>query len=291
MKLEKIYDKHYKKLILIPLALFIIAIIILSISQMTKGSVVNLDVNLKGGLEANINKEVNFNEVQDYLTNSFEDVSVRELKNPITGKTNGINIKVSNINEEQLRDVLSKKININFDDSNEYSVGFTEGDFATSTYKSLILVLIIGFILMGLVVFISFRTFIPSITVVSAALMDVIITMAIISITGIKLGEGGIVALLLIIAYSIDTDILLTTRMLKRKQDNMYVRMESSIKTGLTMTVTTIFALLAAYFIVFNPVLKQIFLIIIIACFIDILTTYLSNGSILVWYMKKKGLS
>ena len=115
--------------------------------------------------------------------------------------------------------------------------------------------------------------------------------MEIISITGIKLGEGGIVALLLIIAYSIDTDILLTTRMLKRKQDNMYVRMESSIKTGLTMTVTTIFALLAAYFIVFNPVLKQIFLIIIIACFIDILTTYLSNGSILVWYMKKKGLS
>ncbi len=144
---------------------------------------------------------------------------------------------------------------------------------------------------MGLVVFISFRTFIPSIAVISAALMDVIITLAIISLTGIKLAEGGIVALLLIIAYSIDTDILLTTRMLKRKQDNMYIRMESSIKTGLTMTATTVFALLTAYFVVFNPVLKQIFLIIIIALIIDVFTTYLSNGSILVWDMKKKNLT
>jgi len=105
------------------------------------------------------------------------------------------------------------------------------------------------------------------------------------------LTEGGIAALLLIIAYSIDTDVLLTTKMLKQKQENMYVSLKGAMKTGLTMTATTLVALSAAYFIVFNPILKQIFLIIIIAMFADVITTYLSNGSMLIWYMKKKNLT
>ena len=144
---------------------------------------------------------------------------------------------------------------------------------------------------MGIAVSIAFRNVIASMAIISAALMDVIITLAVISVSGMKLTEGGIAALLLIIAYSIDTDVLLTTKMLKQKQENMYVSLKGAMKTGLTMTATTLVALSAAYFIVFNPILKQIFLIIIIAMFADVITTYLSNGSMLIWYMKKKNLT
>jgi|SRR3989344_3352571 len=291
MTLESIYSKHYKKLILIPLILFIASVIILVLSQANTGSIVDRDVNLKGGIEAVITKELNFEELKVYLESSFEDISVIKLADATTSRTTGISIKVSGATEEELRNVLAEQTDINFDDPNEYSVSFTEGQFAADTYKSLMYVLIIGFILMGIAVSIAFRNVIASMAIISAALMDVIITLAVISVSGMKLTEGGIAALLLIIAYSIDTDVLLTTKMLKQKQENMYVSLKGAMKTGLTMTATTLVALSAAYFIVFNPILKQIFLIIIIAMFDDVITTYLSNGSMLIWYMKKKNLT
>ena len=81
---------------------------------------------------------------------------------------------------------------------------------------------------------------------------------------------------------------MLTTRLLKRKIGNLYERLEGAIKTGLTMTITTIAALLVGYIFSTAPVLKEIFFIILIALFTDIITTYLGNAPILLWYIKKK---
>jgi preprotein translocase subunit SecF len=56
------------------------------------------------------------------------------------------------------------------------------------------------------------------------------------------------------------------------------------------MTLTSIFAVLAAFFIVrsFSPVLSQIFFIISLGLMFDIINTWLTNVSILKWYIEKK---
>src|SRR3989344_4288881 len=100
---------------------------------------------------------------------------------------------------------------------------------------------------MSLVVFISFRSFIPSIAVISAALTDILAALAVVNLLGIKLSAAGIIAFLLVIGYSIDTDILLTTRMLKRHDSPLLERVKSSIITGLTMTFAAIAALVTGY--------------------------------------------
>ena len=145
-----------------------------------------------------------------------------------------------------------------------------------------------AFILMALVVAITFRTLIPSLAVILAAITNLIVTLAIISLSGMKLSSGGIIAFLLVIGYSIDTDILLTTKLIKRKIGPLYERLKQAMTTGLTMTITTLTAIFVAFLFSTAPVLKQIFLIILIALIVDIIATYFGNASILIWYLKKK---
>ena len=187
--------------------------------------------------------------------------------------------------EDELKAALKEKIN--FDES-QYSSESYSSSFSESFYKQLVMVLLFAFILMAIVVAVTFRTFIPSLAIILAALIDILATLAIISLLHIQISAGGITAFLLVIGYSIDTDVLLTTKLIKRKIGTMYERFAQSVKTGLTMTITSIAAVFVGYLFSAASILKEIFLIIFIALIIDIITTYIGNGSILIWYIKNK---
>jgi len=151
-----------------------------------------------------------------------------------------------------------------------------------------LLVLLFAFVLMAIVVFLTFRTFIPSIAVILAALTDIIGTVAVISLFNMQMSASGITALLLVIGYSIDTDVLLTTKLIKRTMGTMYERFAQALKTGLTMTLTSMIAVLVGFLFSAASVLKDIFIIIFIALIFDIISTYLGNASMLIWHIKSK---
>ena len=143
---------------------------------------------------------------------------------------------------------------------------------------------------MGISVFISFRTPAPSIAVIFAALTDIVITLAVINLLGIALSTAGIVAFMLIIGYSIDTDILLTTWSIKRREGKLFDRMWHSMMTGLTMTAAAMVVMLIGLIVSNNLVIKEMFTIIFIALIIDVITTYLTNAGILWIYCKSKNI-
>jgi preprotein translocase subunit SecF len=60
------------------------------------------------------------------------------------------------------------------------------------------------------------------------------------------------------------------------------------MKTGLTMSITTISAITAAYFVSSSLILKQMFLIIIIGLLVDIILTYMLNAPMLADYAEKQ---
>ena len=115
-------------------------------------------------------------------------------------------------------------------------------------------------------------------------------TLVMVNILGISMSTAGIVAFLMLIGYSVDTDILLTTRILKRHEGSLNTRIFKAFKTGLTMTLTSLIAVLFALVVVksFSVVLSQIFTILAIGLGFDILNTWITNASILKWYMEKK---
>ena len=117
---------------------------------------------------------------------------------------------------------------------------------------------------MGLVVSLYFRSFIPSIAVILAAFSDMVVTLAIVNLIGLEISTAGIAAFLMLIGYSVDTDILLTTKLLKRKSGTVSERVYKAMNTGLMMSVTTIVAITTALFFTNSLVLKQIMIICIL---------------------------
>ena len=149
--------------------------------------------------------------------------------------------------------------------------------------------LVLAFIFMGFVVFLYFRTIIPSLAVILAAFSDIIVTLAIINLLGIKVSTAGIAAFLMLIGYSVDTDILLTTRMLKRKEGSLNERIMEAMKTGLTMTITTLTVVTLTLIFSQSNTIQQIMLILFIGLFVDIINTWIQNVGILRWYLEKHG--
>jgi preprotein translocase subunit SecF len=148
-------------------------------------------------------------------------------------------------------------------------------------------VLIAAFVGMGIVVYVVFRSPLPSMAVLVAALLDIFEAMGLMTLVGVKLSLATVAALLMLIGYSVDTNILLTSRLLKRSEE-MRHRLLGAMKTGLTMSATTLCALTALYGFSTSDVLDDIALVLVFGLIADLMNTWLFNAGILRGYLSKK---
>tara|TARA_Y100000310_G_scaffold246869_1_gene252305 strand:+ start:9923 stop:10798 length:876 start_codon:yes stop_codon:yes gene_type:complete len=288
MALKDLYLKNLNRLMLIPFILIVLSLIFIFMQYQDTGDFVNKDVTLEGGLSATLSTEKEFPNLEQDLEENFnEEFIVRKLTQFGNDKQIGILIESSEITNDELKPFLESITNIKLNSQN-YSIEETGPSLGEAFFKQMSIAVITAFVLMAIVIVITFRTFIPSFGVIFSAFADMLITIGIINFINLRLSTAGIAAILLLIGYSIDTDVLLTTRLLKRKDDSLDNRLMSSIKTGLTMTFTTIIALSLGYFVSTSFVLKQMFLILVIGLFVDIIVTYCFNAGLLMRYIKRK---
>ncbi|MBU4502244.1 MAG: protein translocase subunit SecF [Nanoarchaeota archaeon] len=286
--MKRFYIKHNKRLVWIPIAIMLISLAIVINHTIKTGDIVQKDVTLAGGVTATIYTQTSVSEMEDMLNERFGlEVLVRKLAEFGTDEQIGLIIESSDIKGEELRTFLQENLGEEVTEEN-LSIEETGSSLGESFYRQMIIAIGIAFILMSIVIFIAFRSVIPSLAVVLAALADMIAALAFIDLVGIRLSTSGIAAILLLMGYSIDTDVLLTTKVLKRKEGTIMERVFSSMATGLTMTCTTIVALTVGYFVSNSFLLKQMFIILIAGLFIDIIMTYMLNTRILIWYTAKK---
>jgi preprotein translocase subunit SecF len=166
-------------------------------------------------------------------------------------------------------------------------LGFFMGNFFLSI--NAILSAIIFLALAALLVYIYIKNSVPAFAVMLSAFADIVMTLAVVDLLGIKLSTAGIVAFLMLIGYSVDTDILLTTRLLKKKE-SINSALLGAFKTGTTMTITSIIAIITALIVVYSfaSVLNQIFTILLIGLAFDLFNTWITNASIIKWYVENK---
>jgi len=283
--LKKIYRKHYKELLIIPFLLFILALGQIGLQYYQTGDFLNKGVNLKGGITITIDKVIDIEDVQQHLSDNFPggDISVRSVTR--TGVVSGTVIEATDIDPELFLESIEDYTKVN---KEELSVEVMGSRLGASFFRETFIALLIAFIFMGIVVFIYFRVPIPSLAVILAAFSDIIVTLAIVNIIGIKLSTAGIAAFLMLIGYSVDTDILLSTKLLKRKGGRILDRTFDAMKTGLTMSFTTMIALIVALSFAQSEVLKQIMTILLIGLLVDLINTWIQNAGILRWYLNSK---
>ncbi|MEM7813571.1 MAG: hypothetical protein QW548_01585 [Candidatus Aenigmatarchaeota archaeon] len=148
--------------------------------------------------------------------------------------------------------------------------------------------IIVAFALMSVVIFVLFRKLAPSVAIVTAAMTDAVFALAMLSMLGEQLSLPVLAGVLMLIGYSVDSNIVLTTELLRSPGKEVPQCFRAAAKTGLTLTVAALAALGAMYVISGSLVIRQIAGVLIIGLLADIPATWLTNAGILRWYLKRK---
>lgn len=277
--IDKILDS-YKPLIIIPVIITLIALGIILSGGLQEG------IDLKGGSIAILQLEQPV--TNDQLATKIQN-STGVQANLITVTTTGTNQSTVEITGSAADVVaVSSALNGTATIQSFTSVGpLLSKQSLTQVYYALAF----AFIFMSITVFIIFRNFVPSMAVILAAFCDIVIAIGGMSVFGIPLSLASVGALLMLIGYSVDTDILLTTRVLKRREGTINERAKDAMKTGFTMAAAAIGSMIALYLVVkflmpYAQVLDQIAAVLIIGLIADVLATWLMNLGILRWYME-----
>jgi preprotein translocase subunit SecF len=277
MSILERFLSNYKPLIAVPVIITLLAIALIA----THGLTSNID--LKGGSTAVLQLE--------------KPISSADLKTVIQNGINNNQVDVTSISNNQATIQISGPTDVTKFASaisgtgtilSFQSVGpLLSSQALTQVYYALAF----AFLFMSITVFIVFRNVVPSLAVIFAALSDIIIALGGMSLFGIPLSVASVGALLMLIGYSVDTDILLTTRVLKRREGTINERAVNAMKTGFTMAAAAIGSMVALYFVVvlFIPYAQTLSLIasvLIIGLVADVLATWLMNLGILRLYME-----
>lgn len=283
-----LYKDEYKKLLLIPFLMLIFALIIIGHKFATTGDFFNKGISLSGGVAVTaLNENLDSDQIRSTLASEFQGYEVNTRSIQDSGVKIGLSIESNIPPEDEASDLFVERVKELTGDSNASveSIGASLGD---AFFKQTGLAVLFAFLFMGLVVFAYFRAIVPSAAVILAAFSNIVVTVAILNLMNYNLGTAGIAALLMLIGYSVDTDILLTTRLLKEDHGTSFERLIGAMKTGLTMSVTTLLAATVTFIVAQSAVLREIIMIIMIGLIIDLINTWLQNAGILRWYMEKK---
>ena len=289
MEAKNWHDRNYKKLLFIPLILIIFSFVYLINFDSNNGDIFYKDVSLTGGTSVTVFEKADITMLESSLETRLSDLTVRGTYNIFTGEQKGFVVETISDSDEA-KDAIEDVLDIELIDGDNADIISTGSRFSEGFHRQLLIAVLIAFIFMAIVIFIIFRTAVPSLAVIISAFADILFTLVTFDILGMKMSTAGIVAFLMLIGYSVDTDVLLTTRLLKRHEGSVNSRIMSSMKTGMTMTLTSLFAFLAALFVVksFSVELTQIFTILVIGLAYDLLNTWVTNVSILKWYVEAK---
>ena len=281
MKLPKYDINKYdpKRMMAIPAVLFGIALVIVAITFALTGMPVTPGIDFAGGTAVTIHTD----DTKEEIVAFYRGYDMKSIDEGIG--SGGYYLKFGPMSNEDMMTfndhTLSKYPQASID-----QIG---ANFGASLQSQAMLAILFAFIGMAVVIFIAFRKIIPAITVVSAGIADITITAAMMNLLGIELSLATTAALLMLIGYSVDSNILLTTKVLKR-QGKLEEKMEGAFRTGIIMTTTTLAAIIAMFLVAFIgqvPILYNIAAVLIIGLITDIIFTWGFNAGVLRMYLSR----
>jgi len=158
-------------------------------------------------------------------------------------------------------------------------------------YQTALNVGIMAVIFVMIVVFAFFRKIVPSLAVIGSAALDVVGALGLMALFNIPLTLSSIPAILMLIGYSIDTDVMLTTKVLTKHEQSPGKRATEAMKTGLTMSATTLAALVVMIVLASlsqMTVVFEIAAVLFLGLLIDISSTWFMNAPVLLWYAERQ---
>jgi len=158
-------------------------------------------------------------------------------------------------------------------------------------YSTGLYVMLLGIILLSLVIFVYFRETMTSLTVIGASMFNIIGALAFMAVLSVPVSLTTIPALLMLIGYSVDTEIVMSSRVLKRKEESPKQRMNESLLTILTMSATALSATgimaLLAYFSQIG-VIFEISVVLFFGLVADVISSTMFNAPLILSHAEKE---
>lgn len=287
-----IYE-NYDRYLYVPAALVFLSVAVLLFGYLTPGAALDLGQDFTGGTT------IKYDLPADYDTNQINQIFASEGypgSNAITVGENQSILQVTvpppEINRTEAVSIMTDNSIRTFDITADdiLSRNFSQKELGDRLLMLATWTFILAFSIMSLVIFISFRDLIPSLAVIFAASADILFAVAAMSLLDIPMTPGSLSALLMLIGYSVDTDIVLSSRVLKQKKGSIKDRIWSSTKTGITMSAGGIagFALLymISMLIVGPSTLSELSSVMVIGLLADMPFTWFGNAIILKKYVE-----
>ncbi|WP_255170509.1 protein translocase subunit SecF [Natrononativus amylolyticus] len=270
-----------RQLAAVPLAVLAVALLILGGWFVAFGTPVQLGIDFAGGTELTVETASDRQDIPAAFEEDPESVQ------SVQAQENQYIIQFTSTDQEGLSEQAEANLEPT-DDNDEViqSVSSTSASFGSQTQQTALLGIAAAFVGMSALAFLLFRTFVPSIAIVASAFSDIMIPLAFMNVVGIPLSLGTVAALLMLIGYSVDSDILLNNHILRRGGD-FYESTYRAMQTGVTMTVTSMTAMLVmaiSAWIFGIELLTSIGLILFVGLAADLMNTYMLNLSLLRWY-------
>ncbi len=279
MKLPKYDINKYepKRMMAIPAVLFGIALVIVGITFALTGMPVTPGIDFAGGTAVTIHTD----DTKEEIVAFYDGYDLKSIDEGIG--SGGYYLRFGPMSNEDM---------MTFNDQTlskypEASIDQIGANFGATLQSQAMWAILFAFIGMTVVVFLAFRKIVPALTVVSAGVADITITAAVMNLLGIELSLATTAALLMLIGYSVDSNILLTMKVLKR-QGKLEEKMEGAFRTGIIMTTTTLAAIIAMFLVAFIgqvPTLYSIAVVLIIGLICDIIFTWGFNAGVLRMYL------
>lgn len=291
MELETYFDRiysDYDKYLVVPVAMILLAVAVLGFNLYSTGEILQKGVDFTGGTEIrySVANDATVREFQVAFQNGGR-ADASAVKQ-VSGNDTYIAVTVPppDISQEEASQIINDA-NL---DAEVASFRSISSSVSSQFFIQAQLAFLMAFTIMSLVIFVAFKDVVPSLAVIFAATGDVLFAAAGMSLLGIPLTLGSLAALLMLIGYSVDTDIVLSTRVLKRNRGDIKDRVWSSVKTGVTMSSGGIagFIILytVSYLIVGPSELSNIAAVMVIGLLADMPLTWLGNAIVLKKYVE-----
>ncbi|WP_276258633.1 protein translocase subunit SecF [Haloglomus litoreum] len=272
------YERYTnRQLIAIPLVVLILALAVIGAFFALTGAPVRPGLAFTGGTELQVTTGDTTAQIESTFGSAGYDV---ESVQPIRSQENSFIVTFQSTNTDGIQNAA---------EGAGYDVNSIQGrsaSFGAQSQTQALLGVGIAFGGMAVLVFALFRTFVPSVAVVASAFSDIVIPVALMNLFGMELTLGTVAALLMLIGYSVDSDLLLNNHVLRRS-GGFYESTYRAMRTGVTMTLTSIAAMTVMSITAFLfgiPLLPAVGTVLVFGLTADLMNTYMLNVTLLRYY-------
>jgi len=217
MKILSFIENNYKKFLMISMVIFVIFVVIILFNYFKYGYIINKSITISGGYVTLINN--NYHITNPEIQNTLNQMNITDYV--LYNTPNIIYIESGKqINETLLINLLNQ----------DYNIKLLPTDISIQQYSSLVgnlifnqflFFVILAMILAAFIIFIAFRASKITLNIISTILFDVIGLLSILSITKYPIGANGFIGMLMILGFAIDNNVVLSTNIVKEKENHL----------------------------------------------------------------------